>query len=115
MGFESTEDYEKADVSTGALEKVHKEIENTVNIPPGYIKVNLSTKGYLGAPKEFYIRNMSTEDLLSMALTDDEDLPVKTYKMLQSLIYGDDVDIKDFHEAEVIETLVTLYRTFYSP
>ena len=115
MGFESTEDYEKADVSTGALEKVHKEIENTFNIPPGYIKVNLSTKGYLGAPKEFYIRNMSTEDLLSMALTDDEDLPVKTYQMLQSLIYGDDVDIKDFHEAEVIETLVTLYRTFYSP
>ena len=70
MGFESTEDYEKADVSTEALEKVHKEIENTVNIPPGYIKVNLSTKGYLGAPKEFYIRNMSTVENLAFDASD---------------------------------------------
>ena len=35
MGFESTEDYEKAYVSTGALEKVHKEIENTVRRAAG--------------------------------------------------------------------------------
>ena len=44
MGFESTEEYEKTDVSTESLEKVHKEVESTFKVPPGYIKVNLSTK-----------------------------------------------------------------------
>lgn len=98
-----------------SLSEVRQEIETESKIPAGYLKIELSTKGLLGAPKKFHIRNLSTEDLLSMALTDDEDLPIKTYEMLQSLIYEEDVDLKKFHEAEVIETLVELYKSYYSP
>lgn len=81
--------------------------------PSGYIPVELSTEGKVGAPKKFYIRNFDTTDLIDLALAEDEELPGKVIKMLNHLIYGD-IDIKTFHEQEVIELLVTLYQSFYN-
>lgn len=92
-----------------AVEKIKKEAE----IPTGYITVNLSTKGKFYAPAEFHMRNFTTEDLLGIAISDDETLPIKVVTCLQKLIWEKDVKVADFHESEVEETLFILYKTFY--
>ena len=80
----------------------------------GYIAMELSTQGLLGAPKVFHIRNFDSTDILKLALSEDEDLPKKVSEMLDQLIQEDDVSVADFHEKEVIETLVRLYKSFYA-
>ena len=89
-------------------------IQAEATVPAGYITVELSTKGLLYAPKKFHIRNFTTDDVMGLAITDDEYLPFKVCELLQKLVYEDDVKIRDFHMKEVEETLFTLYTTFYS-
>ena len=84
------------------------------DIPNGYITIELSTRGLLGAPRLFHVRNFSTGDLLNLALTDDAELPIKVCDMLDNLILEKDVSIRDFHEKEVIETLIEVYKTFFT-
>lgn len=83
-------------------------------VPSGYISMELSTMGLVGAPKRFHVRNFDTADLMNLALSEDEDLPEKVATMLDNLILEKDVSILDFHEKEVIELLVRLYQAFYS-
>lgn len=92
-----------------AVQKIKKEAE----VPAGYITVNLSTQGRFYAPAEFHIRNFTTEDLLGIAIADDDTLPIKVITCLQKLIWEKDVKVADFHENEVSETLFILYKTFY--
>jgi len=82
--------------------------------PPGYIPVELSTKGFVGAPKLFHIRNFDTADLVGLALTDEDRLPIIVSEMLDGLIWEKDVSVSTFHEKEVVETIVRLYQAFYS-
>lgn len=84
-------------------------------VPPGYVKIELSTSGKLGAPKSFHIRNFKTTDLLDLALTSEEDLPDSVVKMLNNMIFEDTTNVKDWHEREIIELLVRLYMMFFSP
>lgn len=83
--------------------------------PAGYIKITLSTEGKVGAPAEFHIRNFKTRDIMSLALTEEDVLPERVLSLLGDLIYEKDVDVKQFHENEVIETLLLLYHAFYAP
>jgi hypothetical protein len=83
-------------------------------IPNGYITIELSTAGKLGAPARFHTRNFDTSDLLNLALSEEEDLPEKVAKMLDNLILEKGVSVMDFHEKEVVEYLVRLYQAFYS-
>lgn len=97
------------------FEKVIED-ENTINsIPPGYIKIELSTEGKLYAPKVFHMRNFRTEDLMGISLMDDDEVVIRVANMLDDLIWEKDVSVKNFHEREVIETLFILYKTFYNP
>lgn len=93
----------------GAEESRFKE-----EIPNGYISMELSTNGLLGAPARFHTRNFDTSDLMNLALSEDEELPEKVAKMLDNLILEKDVTVMDFHEKEVIEYLVRLYQAYYS-
>jgi hypothetical protein len=88
--------------------------ETTIEIPSAYIPIKLSTKGKLGAPEVFHIKNFTTEDLLALGLSEQEELPAKVCKLLDELIFEKEVSVKNFHEQEVIELLVTLYKEFYS-
>lgn len=91
-----------------------EERNKSSTVPDGYIPIELSTKGRLYAPAKFHMRNFSAEDLLGIALTDDESLPIKVVDLVNDLIYEDNVDIGYFHEAEVVETLFNFYKVFYS-
>jgi hypothetical protein len=85
-----------------------------VAIPNGYIEIKLSTKGNVGAPEVFHLRNFDTADLMDLALAEQEELPLKVIDFLGALILEKDVSIKNFHEKEVIETLIILFRSFFS-
>jgi len=96
------------------LKKAREEYEDKLNCPDGYIEVRLSTKGKIGAPERFHIRNFSAQDLMNLGLSDKENVPINLLKVLQSLIYEQDINIEKFHEKEVIELLLLLYETFYT-
>ena len=109
------------DIISEALEKNAKELakieakaEAEYEVPSGYISIELSTNGLLGAPKRFHVRNFDTSDLLNLALSEDEELPEKVAKMLDSLILEEDVSVMNFHEKEVVELLARLYQAFYA-
>lgn len=96
------------------LAKIEAKAEAEYEVPSGYISIELSTNGLLGAPKRFHVRNFDTSDLLNLALSEDEELPEKVAKMLDSLILEEDVSVMDFHEKEVVELLARLYQAFYT-
>lgn len=104
-----------ATISQNEIQETIEATEKESNVPVGYIPMELSTRGKLGAPAVFHIRNLSTEEVMQMSLVDDEDLPEKTLEILRSLIYEEDIDPATWHEAEVIEALVRLYKEYYSP
>lgn len=95
------------------VEDAISDVKKESNIPPGYVAIELSTKGKFGAPKKFHMRNFLTEDLISLSLTDDDKIQLKVVDMLQDLVWEKDVKISEFHEKEVIETIIRLYRKFY--
>ena len=93
---------------------VAQEVKTEHEVPSGYISIELSTQGLVGAPKLFHTRNFDTADLMNLALSEDEELPEKVAMMLDNLILEKDVSVMDFHEKEVVEFLVRLYQAFYS-
>lgn len=93
------------------MKQIHEESDRV--IPNGYIPIELSSHGHLGAPKKFHIRNFTTEDLMGLVLADETEFESKLCQMIQEIILEDDVKIVDFHKKEVIETLVRLFSAFY--
>jgi hypothetical protein len=100
------------------LEEARQQLDAVTTMPDGYIECKLSTRGKIGAPESFRIRNFSPEDLMNLGLADQEDLPIRLIKVLDDLIYNPDpnnkISVKSFHEKEVIELLLLLYETFYT-
>lgn len=95
-----------------SLKEAEVSVKNSKEIPPGYIEVNLSTKGKVGAPQSFHLRNFKVSDVVSLALTPDSNLPARLIEVLNNMIY-EDVDVSKWHEKEIEETMVYLYKTFY--
>lgn len=93
-----------------------EQVEELQKVPSGYIKIELSSQGKVGAPACFHVRNFNTEDLMDLALTDQADLPIQVVKKLQDIIWEpvEECDVKKFHEKEVVETLFIIYKNFYT-
>ena len=83
------------------------------DIPVGYLRMELSTKGLLGAPSVFHVRNFDTKEIVELSVTSDRELPLKLANILDRLIFEDDISINEFHENEVIELIVKLFALFY--
>lgn len=81
-------------------------------IPGGYIAIELSSNGRLGAPKLFHIRNFDVANYLAIQQAEGTDRLLKVVDILQECIWERDVDIKNFHEQEVVETLLEMYKVF---
>ncbi len=99
------------------LEKVSEDLQklesSAKDIPVGYLRMELSTKGLLGAPKVFHVRNFDTREIVELSITATSELPLKLANILDSLILEEDVSINEFHENEVVELLVKLFAIFY--
>lgn len=90
-----------------------KEVEEEQVVPAGYIEIKLSTKGKVGAPESFHIRNFKVGELVDLSLTSDTDLPTRLINILNEMIL-EDVDVANFHEKEVEELMLSLYSSFYT-
>lgn len=90
-----------------------KEQDSSYKIPAGYITINLSTKGKLGAPATIHVRNLKVRDVISLSTTDNTNLPSRLITVLNDIIY-EDVDVANWHEKEVEELMVYIYANFYS-
>lgn len=106
-------EFKDDDLNLDEIKNLREEIEEESNIPSGYIPIELSTKGNLGAPALFHIKNFSVEQISSLSFIEQDQIPIKILKMLPEIVWEKDVDFRKFHEGEVIETLIILYKTFY--
>lgn len=95
-----------------SLSEVEQSSIESSSCPAGYIEINLSTQGKVGAPKSFHIRNFKVRDIISLALTTETDLPPRLIEILNEMIY-EDVDVGTWHEKEVEETMVYVFLNFY--
>ena len=102
---------EKQDTVLGQVE-VTASIE--LEVPPGYQRIRMSTKGKFGAPEYLHIRNFSVEEALALGSIAQDELPIKVNSLLQAIIFEKDVDISKFYEAEVSELCIHFYEVFYS-
>lgn len=89
-----------------------KEAKSEV-IPAGYIKVELSTNGKLGAPSIFHLKSFGLEEVMRLFTSEPNERPIKICEAIQKLIWEKEVIVKDFHEKEVVETLIIMFRSFY--
>ena len=100
------------------IKEVNKVFEEVRDVPPGYVNIKLSTKGKVGAPASFWIRDFIPEDLAVLATTPENDMPIKVVEILDKMIWNPDpnniISVKNFHEKEVIETLLDIYELFYT-
>lgn len=92
------------------LRVAQEEVNNPV--PAGYIEIRLSTKGKVGAPAVFHVRNFKVREIVALTLTSEEDLPVRLINTLNQMIY-EDVDVANFHEREVEELMIYIYLNFF--
>lgn len=83
-------------------------------IPDGYIRIDMPTEGRFYAPAHFHVRDLAAEDLLGIALSDDDMLPIHTIDVFNDLIYEDGVDVGTFNDEEVVVMLFDIFTTFYS-
>ena len=95
-----------------AMQEAKKSVSDAMAIPPGYLEIRLSTKGKMGAPEIFHVRNFKVSDIMALSLTSDSDLPSKLAAILNEMIY-EDVDVTQWHEKEVEELMVYIFKTFY--
>lgn len=97
------------------LETLGQEVQRSKTVselPPGYIEIRLSTKGKVGAPAVFHVRNFSVGELLDLSLTSDTDLPRRLISILNDAIY-EDVNVANWHESEIEELMIYIYAEFY--
>ena len=111
-----TTNSDKKEIQQEIIATAEAKVKNEIEVPAGYIKIELSTKGKVGAPAVFHMRNFTTEDLMDLALTDEQEIPIQVVKKMQEIIWEPEevCDVKKFHEKEVTEALFILYKTFYS-
>lgn len=95
------------------IKNLREDVDKDVEIPSGYITIKLSSNGKLGAPKVFHIKNFTVEQISSLSFCEPDQVPIKILKMIPEIVWEKDVDFGQFHEGEVIETLIILFKTFY--
>ena len=83
-------------------------------VPPGYQRIVMSTKGKYGAPPVLHLRNFSIEEALELGSIAQEEIPIKITSLMQRIILEPDVDIGSFYDQEVAELSIHFYRNFYS-
>ena len=96
------------------LPQVEAAAKIEMQVPPGYQRIQMSTRGKYGAPAVLHIRNFTVEEALALGSIAQDELPIKINALLQAIILEKDVDVSKFYEAEVSELCIHFYEAFYS-
>ena len=95
-----------------SLSESEKFVNSKSSVPAGYLEVRLSTQGKVGAPEVFHIRNFKVSEIITLSMSDNRELPIRIVGLLNDMIL-EDVDVSDWHENEIEETLLYVFITFY--
>ena len=95
-----------------SMKEAEKSVKTSMEVPAGYLEVRLSTQGKVGAPEVIHIRNFKVSDVVTLAMSSDSEIPGRMIQVLNSMIF-EDVDVATWHEKEVEELMVHLFKTFY--
>lgn len=95
-----------------SLSESEKFVNSKASVPAGYLEVRLSTKGRVGAPEVFHIRNFKVSEIITLSMSDNRELPIRLIEILNDMIL-EDVDVADWHENEIEETMLYIFITFY--
>lgn len=95
-----------------SLKEAEVGTQTTRELPPGYLEVRLSTKGKLGAPEVVHVRNFKVSDIVALSMVADNDIAAKLIDVLNDMIY-ENVDVSQWHEKEIEELMVYIFKTFY--
>lgn len=96
------------------LKQIEQVAEIEKQVPEGYQRIVMSTKGKYGAPPVLHIRNFSIEEALELGSIAQDEIPIKVTKLLQNIIWEKDVNVEKFYEQEVSELCIHFYKSFYS-
>ncbi len=94
--------------------EILKKAEKAPMIPSGYIPVKLSSLGKLGFPSIVHVRDYHFDEAIQMGEITEENVTEVLVNIVNSVIY-EDVDIKKAHRQDLLEILITIYGTWYSP
>lgn len=115
LPFDSKSNNEAFDSISKGLQEAKEDLENELKVKDhGYIKIsNLCSEGKLSAPKTFHIRDVNIEDLLELSEEDEIAQQEAVIRVMENMI-KEGVDVSQFSEQEVIQTLLTVYANFHS-
>ena len=102
----------KNNIILRSIGETEKAVKAASEVPAGYVEIRLSTKGRVGAPEIFHIRNFKVSDIITLSMSSRIELPARLIKILNEMIW-EDVDVSKWHEKEVEELMVMIFLTFY--
>jgi len=83
-------------------------------IPEEYVAVKFNTLGKLLAPAVLHFKNYTLEDAADLADFSEENQYEVFIKILNRCVY-EDFDCSNLHRQELLEVLLTIYATYWSP
>jgi len=94
------------------LAEVKAEVLHSVQAPPEYVEISLSSCGKLGLPAKLHVRDYLASDVLKLAAITEDNVVETLLGILDNMIY-EDVDIYKMHEKDMEEILVNVHLRFW--
>lgn len=105
-------EFNEGNIILNTIKDAEVEVKSAMEVPAGYLEIRLSTRGKVGAPEVIHVRNFKVSDIVTLAMSSDSEIPSRLISVLNSMIF-EDVDVSQWHEKEVEELMVYIFRTFY--
>lgn len=93
-------------------EEIKKAEENRV--PPEYIQIKLSSVGKLGCPSIVHVRDYRFDEALKLAEIEEKNETEVIIQVVNAILF-EDFDAGDLHRNDLIEILMSIQGTWYSP
>jgi hypothetical protein len=88
--------------------------EEVKPIPSDYVPVKLSSVGRLGMPPILHVRDYTFEEATMLGDLEEGNEIEILIQVLQSIIY-EDIEVGDLHKQDLLEILMTVQGTWYTP
>lgn len=89
-------------------------VEKAPSVPSEYITVKLSSGGKLGFPAIVHARDYTFDEAIKMAEISEENVTDSLVEIVNNIIF-EDVDVRNAHRQDILEILLSVYGTWYSP
>lgn len=105
-------EFNEGNIILNTIKDAEVEVKTAMEIPAGYLEVRLSTQGKVGAPAVIHVRNFKVSDIVTLAMSSDNEIASRLANVLNTMVF-EDVNVSTWHEKEVEELMVYIFKTFY--